>query len=153
MQKVYFDHLLQFDKHVDAVVKSSFFHLRSVAKVKHFLSSKDLEIVINALIHSQLDYCNSLYIGLPKSTLSRLQMIQNAAARFLTGTVLDSLHWLPIQLRDDFKILRFAYKALHNYAPDKMCDLFMPNTASRSLRSSDQLLVSVPRSCCKTNCD
>ncbi len=47
---VHFDPLLQFDKHVNAVVKSSFFHLRSVAKVKHFLSSKDLEIVIHALI-------------------------------------------------------------------------------------------------------
>ncbi len=67
---VHFDPLLQFDKHVKAVVKSSFFHLRSVAKVKHFLSSKDLEIVIHALISSRLDYCNSLYIGLPQSTLS-----------------------------------------------------------------------------------
>ncbi len=34
------DTLLQFDKHVNAVVKSSFFHLRSVAKVKQFLSSR-----------------------------------------------------------------------------------------------------------------
>ncbi len=58
--------------------------------MKHFLSSKEivqiLEIVIHALISSRLDYCNSLYIGLPQSTLSRLQMVQNAAARFLTGT-------------------------------------------------------------------
>ncbi len=97
-----------------------------MAKVKHFLSSKDLEIVIHAQISSHLDYCNSLYIGLPQSTRSRLQMVQNAAARFLTGTkkrdnitpVLDSLHWLPIQLRVDFKVLLFAYKALHNSVPD-----------------------------------
>jgi len=43
----YFDTLFQFDKHVNAVVKSRFFQLffqQSVAKVKHFLSSKDLEI-------------------------------------------------------------------------------------------------------------
>ncbi len=127
-------------------------HLRSVAKVKHFLSSKDLEIVIHALISSRLDYCNSLYIGLPQSTPSRLQMVQNAAARFLTGTkkrdhitpVLASLHWLPIKLRVDFKVLLFAYKALHNSAPDYICDLIKPYTASRSLRSSDQLFLSVP---------
>ncbi len=135
---VHFDPLLQFDKHVNAVVKSSFFHLRSVAKVKHFLSSKEivqiLEIVIHALISSRLDYCNSLYIGLPQSTLSRLQMVQNAAARFLTGTkkrdhispVLASLHWLPIKLRVDFKVLLFAYKALHNSAPDYIFDLIKP---------------------------
>ncbi len=40
--------------YVNAVVKSSFFHLRSVAKGKQFLSSKDLEIVIQTLI------CHSL---------------------------------------------------------------------------------------------
>ncbi len=132
-----------------------------MAKVKHFLASKDLEIVIHALVSSRLDYCNYLYIGLPQSTLSRLQMVQNAAARFLTGTkkrdhitpVLASLHWLPIKLRVDFKVLLFAYKALHNSAPDYVCDLIKPYTASRSLRSSDQLLLSVPRSRCKTKGD
>ncbi len=42
-------------------------------------------IVIHAFITSRLDYCNSLYLGLPKSLLARLQMVQNAAARLLTG--------------------------------------------------------------------
>lgn len=45
-----------------AVVKSSFFHLRLLAKVKTFLSFKDLEKIINVFIFSRLDY-NSLYIG------------------------------------------------------------------------------------------
>lgn len=158
---VYFDPLFQFDKHINAVVKSSFFQLRSVAKVKHFLSRKDLEVVIHALISSRLDYCNSLYIGLPQSTLSRLQMVQNSAARLLTGTrkrdhispVLASLHWLPIKFRIDFKILLFAYKALHNSAPDYISDLVKPYTAVRQLRSGDQLLLSVPRSRCKSKGD
>ncbi len=158
---VHFYPLLQFDKHVNAVVKSSFFQLRSAAKVKHFLSIRDLERVIHALISSHLDYCNYLDIGLTQSTLYRLQMVQNAAARFLTGTkkrdhitsVLASLHWLPIKLRVDFKILLFAYKALHNSALDYISDLTKPYKASRSLRSSDQLLLSVPRSRCKTKGD
>ncbi len=79
-------------------------------------------------------------------------MVQNSAARFFTGTkkrvhitpVLASLHWLPIKLRVDFKVLLFAYKALHNSGPDYIRDLIKPYTASRSLRSSDQLLLSVP---------
>lgn len=108
--KVIFDPLLQFDKHVNAIVKSSIFQLRLVAKVKQFLSKKDLESVTHALISSQLDYCNSLYIGLPQSTLSRLQLVQNAAARLITGTkkrdhvspVLASLHWLPIKIQSLF---------------------------------------------------
>lgn len=136
---VYFDPHLQFHKHINTVVKSSFFQLRSVAKVKRFLSSKDLEIVIHALISSRLDYCNSLYVGLPQSTLSRLQMVKNLAARSLTGTrksdhISPSLHWLPIKFRVDFKVLLLTYKALHNMAPDYISDLIKPYTAVRSLR-------------------
>ncbi len=93
--------------------------------------------------------------------MSRLQMVQNAAARFLTRTktrdhitpVLPSLHWLLIKLRVNFKVLLFAYKALHNSAPDYICGLIKPYTASRSLRSSDQSLLSVPGSRCKTKGD
>ncbi len=127
--------------------------------MKHFLSSK--EIVIHALISSRLDYCNSLYIGLSQSTLFLLHMVQNAAARFLTvikkrdhiTPVLPSLHWLLIKLRVDFKILLFAYKAFYNSTSDYIFDLIKPYTASRYLRSSDQLLLSVPRSRCKTKGD
>jgi len=57
---VCFDPLLQIVKHINAVVKGSFFQLQSIVKVKNVLSSKDLEIVIHALISSQLDYCSSL---------------------------------------------------------------------------------------------
>lgn len=47
---------------------------------------------------------------------SCLQMVQNAAARILSGSskyehispVLASLHWLPVQVRADFKVLLFT---------------------------------------------
>lgn len=32
-----------------------------------------------------LDCCNSLYVALPQSAQSRLQLVENAAAGFLTG--------------------------------------------------------------------
>ena len=36
-----------------------------------------------SLVHSKLDYCNSLYYGLPKTQLTSLRHIQNSLARFL----------------------------------------------------------------------
>ncbi len=100
---VLFDKAFKFDIQINSVVKSSFFHLRLLAKVKIFLSFKDFEKVIHAFIFSRLEYFNSLYIGVSQKALSRLQAVQNAAARMLTGTrkqehitpVLFSLHWLP----------------------------------------------------------
>ncbi len=69
---VTFDSLLNFEKQISTVVKGSFFHLRSIAKLKQSLPHKDLETVIHAFITSRLDYCNSLYCGLPQTAISRL---------------------------------------------------------------------------------
>ncbi len=82
-----------------------FNHLRRLTKVKPFLSRKSFETVIHAFISSWLDYCNSLYYGLPVSSINQLQLVQNAAARLLTGShkwvhitpILRSPHWLPLQ--------------------------------------------------------
>ncbi len=102
---VVFDEHLKFDRQINSVVKSSFFQLRLLSKTKYFLSFKNLEKVIHAFITSKLDYCNSLYTGISQTALSRLQLVQNAAARLLTRShkrdhitpVLQSLHWLPVR--------------------------------------------------------
>ncbi len=78
---VAFDPVLSFDKQISAFVESSFFQLRSIARIKKMLSLKILQTVIHAFITSRLDYCNSLYLGLPKSSVYRLQLVQNTAAK------------------------------------------------------------------------
>ena len=151
---VLFDSAFKLDKQINAIVKSSFFHLRSIAKIKPFLSAHDLEIVIHALISSRLDYCNSLYSGISQSSLSRLQLVQNAAARLLTGTrrrdhitpVLASLHWLPVRFRIQFKILLFVYKALNGLAPPYISELLSYPPTTRTLRSADRGTLAVPTS-------
>jgi len=56
----------------------------------------DIVIVVHAFVTAKLDSCNSLLYGLPKHLLSRLQSIQNTAARVLTHTrKLD--HITPVQ--------------------------------------------------------
>ena len=142
------------DRQISAVVKSSFFYLRQLAKVKPILTKKHLETVIHAFITSRLDYCNSLYVGVSQSSLARLQLVQNAAARLLTGTrkrehitpILASLHWLPVHFRVHFKILLFAFKSLNGLAPRYVSELLHPYAPARGLRSADQLLLEVPRS-------
>ena len=61
---VIFDSALTFYKLINSVVKGSFFNRRTIVKLKSFLSFKDLEMVIHALLSSQIDYCNSLYYGI-----------------------------------------------------------------------------------------
>ena len=121
--------------------------------MKPHLSFHNLEKVIHTFITSWLDYCNSLYLGLPKSLLSRLQLVKNSAARLLTGSrkrdhitpILASLHWLPILHRIHFKTLLMVLKALNGLAPPYITELIHRHSAPRSLRSCSMGLLNVPR--------
>uniref|UniRef100_A0A3P9JT56 Reverse transcriptase domain-containing protein n=1 Tax=Oryzias latipes TaxID=8090 RepID=A0A3P9JT56_ORYLA len=143
----------KFDKQVSAVVQSSFYHLRLLSKVKPYLPHDTLERVVHAFIFSRLDYCNSLYSGINQSLLHRLQLVQNSAARLLTGTrrrdhitpILRSLHWLPVSFRIDFKILLLVFKCLNGLAPPYLSELLQSHRPRRALRSVDQMLLEVPR--------
>ncbi len=112
---------LSFSSHVKAVTKSAYYHLKNIARIRCFVSSHDLEKLVHAFITSRVDYCNGLLTGLPKKTIRQLQFIQNTAARILTRTrkyehitpVLRSLHWLPVTVRIDFKVLLLVYKSLN----------------------------------------
>ncbi len=105
---------LDFSSHFKSVTKSAYYHLKNVARIRCFVSSKDLEKLFHAFITSRVDCCNGLLTGLPKKTIRELQLIQNAAARILTRTityehitqVLRSLHWLPVTFRIDFKVVK-----------------------------------------------
>ncbi len=155
---VVFDNSLKFDKQISAVVGSSFFHLRSLSKIKSFLSKSSLEVAIHAFITSRLDYCNYLYFSIAKSQISWLQVVQNSAARFLKGCkkfdhatpLMRSLHWLPVQYRIEFKILLLVYKSLNNQALSYLSDLLHPYTPARGLRSEGKLLLQTPRTRLKT---
>ena len=64
----------------------AFFHVRQARQLAPYLSTPDLAMVIHATVTSRLDFCNSLCAGLSLNILQKLQLVQNAAARALTGT-------------------------------------------------------------------
>ena len=142
---VIIDSDLSFKSHVNKVTKTSFFHLKNIAKVRPFINQRDTEKLIHAFISSRLDYCNALLTGLPKKTTNRLQLIQNSAARLLTRTkrrehitpVLATLHWLPVTFRIDFNVLLLVYKALNGMGPGYITNSLTNYTPTRTLRSSD----------------
>ncbi len=106
-----------------------------------------------AFMTSRLDYCNALLAACPASSINKLQVVQNAAARVLTRSrkydritpILQSLHWLPIKYRISYKILLLAYKALNGLAPVYLTSLLSRYNPSRSLRSQTSGLLVVPR--------
>ncbi len=146
---VILDSNLSFEKHISNVTKTGFFHLRNIAKLRNMLPVSDAEKLVHAFMTSRLDYCNALLGGCPASSINKLQVVQNAAARVLTRSrkydhitpILQSLHWLPIKFCISYKILLLAYKALNGLAPAYLTSLLSRYNPSRSLRSQNSGLL------------
>ena len=108
-----FDEHLTMEAHVNSVCRSSFFHQHNISSIRRVLDMKTTVIIVQALVISQLDYCNSLLCGLPTILIKRLQRVQNAAARVIAkagrrdhiSPILFKLHWLPVEFRIKYKIL------------------------------------------------
>ncbi len=89
----------------------------------------------------------------PTSSINKLQIVQNAAARVLTRSrkydrttpILQSMHWLPIKFCISYKILLHAYKALNGWAPAYLTNLLSRYNPTRSLRSQNSGLLVAPR--------
>ncbi len=81
---VILDSNLSLENHISNVTKTAFFHLRNISKLRNMLSVSDAEKLVHAFMTSRLDYCNALLGGCPASSINKLQIVQNAAARVLT---------------------------------------------------------------------
>ena len=141
---VFFDQCMKMDKHISKVCQATYYQLRNISAIRSLLTRSAAESLIHSLVTSRIDFCNSLLVGLPSAMLNRLQGVQNAAARLLTGTkkydhitpILTELHWLPIKYRIEFKILLLTFKAVHGLAPGYVTSLIEQRRLRPGLRSS-----------------
>ncbi len=148
-----FDSNLSFESHVSSICKTVFFHLKNISKLRPMLSMSNAEILIHAFMTSRLDYCNALLGGCSACLINKLQLVQNAAASFLTRTrkydhvspVLSTLHWLPIKHRIDFKILLITYKVLNGLAPQYLSELLSHYSPPHPLHSQNSGHLIIPR--------
>ena len=104
--------------------------------------------LVNALIISRLDYCNSVLAGAYDIHLQQLQGVLNAAARLIdrrwkfdniSSTICGVLHWLPIRQRVDFKLSVLVFDCLCNLTPSylmNMCQPVMSSLHRRRLHSA-----------------
>ncbi len=80
---VILDSNLSLENHISHVTKIEFFH-HNIAKLRNMLTVSDAENVVHTFMTSRLDYCNALLGGCPESSINKLQIVKNAAARVPT---------------------------------------------------------------------
>ena len=82
-----------------------------ICRIWSFLTTDSTQLLVQALVTSCLDYCNSLLAGLPAFATKPLQHIQNSAAPLFFSLLKFShvtplfcdLHWLPVAASIQFK--------------------------------------------------
>ena len=96
---------------------------RNISRIRKYLNQSAAEQIIHvyAFVTSRLDNRNALFYGLPQNQISRLQHIQNTAARVVTLSrkschitpILKELHWLPVSQRIVFKLVLIVHKSVN----------------------------------------
>jgi len=150
------DRELSFAPHINLLSRDCFYQLRQLRTVARSLTATAASTLVHAFVTTRLDYCCSLYAGLPAVRLGCLDRILRSAARLIgrkpkydhiSGYMLDVLHWLPSEQRIAYRTAALVWRCLLGFAPAYLRELCCPVLSargSRSLRSSEQALLLVP---------
>ena len=149
---VVIDDRLSFSNHIASVARTCRFVLYNIQKIRPYLTQHSAQLLVQAMVISRLDYCNSLLAGLPACAIKPLQMVQNAAARLVftqpkrahVTPLFIQLHWLPVAARIKHKTLTLAHKTISGTAPAYLKEILRPHVPARELRSSNTNQLALP---------
>ena len=98
---------LSMSTHVNKICQSVYYYLHNIGQIRKYLTHDSAKLLVQAVIMARVDYCNGLLYNVPAVHLSKLQRLQNTAARLITFTpkfdhispISFKLHWLPVEYR------------------------------------------------------
>ena len=131
--------------HITRTCNSASYYLYNLRRIRKYLSKENTKTLIHAFISSRIDYSNSLLYGALEYQINKSQHVQHICARLICNEskychitpLLMELHWLPIQLRIEFKIVLIVFKSFKGLAPSCLSSLITRKPESRySLRNS-----------------
>ena len=111
--------------YVNKLDSSCYFHILQLRAIRRSLTVDAAHALAQSLIHSRLDYCNSVLVGLPEYMINCLQSVLWSAARLVLQLPMRShalermqveLHWLAYPHRLFYKVGVISNKCLHGLA-------------------------------------
>ena len=136
---------LTMNAHVSNIAWTCYFGLHRLASIHRFLKSTSTATFVSPFVLSRIDCCNSLLFSSTHDVTSNLQQMQNYAAQVILRlpmsssmtTHLKSLHWLPVKVRNTYKIACLSYHCHSSTAPSYVTDmLHIKPSHTRNTRSS-----------------
>ena len=142
-------------KHVTMKCKAAMWNIDRIRNIWSYLDTSTWKTLVASLVTPHLDYGNGLLIGAMDMIIRKYQQIQNIATKLIlnrsktdsTTRACYELHWLPIRVRIEYKILLFVFKCLNNMGPKYLENLLSINNRegiARNLHSNEAVVLIVP---------
>ena len=127
---------LNLKQHITSKYQTAMLNIQGIKNIRHLLTQETTEILFLGTVMSHLDYCSDILVGLPDVDISKMQCIQNIAAKMVvlndvamkdsnSRSILVKLHWLPICRRIEYKILTQVHKCLSSGVPEYLNKLLI----------------------------
>ena len=148
---VLLDPTLSMDNEINHKCSSAYYHLRNIGRLKRCLDEPRRIMLVQSLILSKLDYCNSILANAPAYRIKKLQRVLNASVRFIYDVgkrehitpYMKKAHFLPVTYRIKFKLCLLVYKALNGIAPQYISDM-MTFSTPKLRNDRDSLILELP---------
>lgn len=134
---------LSFDSHIKNICKSANFKVRSLYRIRPFITQARAKQLSNAFILSNFNYCPLLWMFCKKSSNDMLNTVHKRALRAVTGDYAASFDELisntsdkSIHQRSIIVLLTEIYKCQSDDHPDIVRSLFVQKIPIHFLRNS-----------------
>eukprot|EP00918_Siedleckia_nematoides_P076757 GHVU01167738.1.p1 GENE.GHVU01167738.1~~GHVU01167738.1.p1 ORF type:complete len:121 (+),score=6.11 GHVU01167738.1:160-522(+) len=115
--------------HINKTTAKCHASLHRIGGIRKYLSQNATKVLMQSLVMSHIDYGNGTLNSVADVHLKKLQLVQNKAARLVTGAnkychitpILADLHWLPVAYRVKFKIILLTFKAIASQHISETC--------------------------------
>ena len=146
---VYLDENLKWDNHIDNLCTKVSRSISGLKQARNYASLDILKVIYNALIQLVFGYCDVVWGNLNKGLPSRIQKLQNRAARIGTfqgydvrsADLLKYLNWDNLALKRNKHLSLLMYDTINHNVPKYLSDLFSKcsegNSCKSRLRQSD----------------
>ena len=152
---VLFDSTLSFIPHITTITKSASYHLFRIRKIRKSITVSLTKTLVNSLVLSRIDYCSSVLLNLPLSSISPLNRVISSSIRTTynlrirdhssTSSYQHLPPWFTFNKRLAYRILSIFHSSIYSSNfPSYISTSLVQSTSLSSLRNHAYHLLSTP---------
>ena len=148
-----FDSIISFIPHITAITKSANYHLFRIRKIRNSITISLTKTLVNSLVLSRIDYCSSMLINLPLSSISPLNRVIRSSIRTTynlrirdhssTSSYQHLYPWFTFNKRSSYRILSIVHSSIYSSnCPSYISNSLVQRSSLPSLRNHASHLLS-----------